>query len=419
MNDHGATKNFDRQVSVLISESEDWLMARILDYAKRRGYDKYTSTLQEAWRLSISGLSVPFIDALNRPEADFELTPDEDFTIDPVASFGIMEAQRHRERGVNLGMFLGLMKYYRQSYDDVIDRSNLEPDAKSWGRHRMRRFFDRVEIGFCMAWSKEADTDPLRSLQDANRRMTNEKNKYLTLFESMPQPAFLVDEAGGVENLNQAAARMFEKERVPGAHYYRVGSEPEAARPAAHPKAHIGDLLPWLRDDFNRFMAETVETRQEEKQVASESGMHHFQIRLSKMLDISGKFAGAVVIVEDYTDRFLAEQERLRREKLEGILELAGAVCHELNQPVMAISGYSELALMSIDPDHALYGKLNKIGQQVQRMGDITKKLMLLTRHETKRYTKGERILDIDRSSGESTPGVPRTEDDPEPKEKE
>jgi hypothetical protein len=31
-------------------------MARVLSYAKEFGYTKYTSTLQEAWRLSISGL---------------------------------------------------------------------------------------------------------------------------------------------------------------------------------------------------------------------------------------------------------------------------------------------------------------------------------------------------------------------------
>jgi len=43
----------------------------------------------------------------------------------------------------------------------------------------------------------------------------------------------------------------------------------------------------------------------------------------------------------DITGRKQAEQERVQREKLEGILEMAGAVCHEFNQPLQGILGFS------------------------------------------------------------------------------
>ena len=33
------------------------------------------------------------------------------------------------------------------------------------------------------------------------------------------------------------------------------------------------------------------------------------------------------------------EEERLRRERLQGVIEMAGAACHELNQPLQALSG--------------------------------------------------------------------------------
>jgi len=39
--------------STILKDNEDWLMQRILDYAKRQGHVAYTSTLKEAWRLSI------------------------------------------------------------------------------------------------------------------------------------------------------------------------------------------------------------------------------------------------------------------------------------------------------------------------------------------------------------------------------
>jgi len=88
-----------------VLKHEDWLMERILKYAKQRGYAQYSSTLKEAWKLSISGLSKSLMAALNAKGHDLELGPHEDYTTDPASQFGIIEARRHRERGVSLAMF--------------------------------------------------------------------------------------------------------------------------------------------------------------------------------------------------------------------------------------------------------------------------------------------------------------------------
>ncbi len=88
----------------------------------------------------------------------------------------------------------------------------------------------------------------------------------------------------------------------------------------------------------------------------------------------------------------------VEKEKFQGVLEMAGAVCHEINQPLMAVSGYSELLLMDISEDNPQYKCLSRIMEQVQRLGTITKKLMGITRYKTKDYLKGS-IVDIDESS--------------------
>ena len=93
--------------------------------------------------------------------------------------------------------------------------------------------------------------------------------------------------------------------------------------------------------------------------------------------------------------------ERRHRERLQGVLEMAGAVCHEINQPLMSISGYSELLLMDIEPGTPQHAKVEKIKTQADRMGEITKKLMHITRYETKGYLKGN-IVDIDKAAGAS-----------------
>jgi PAS domain S-box-containing protein len=109
-------------------------------------------------------------------------------------------------------------------------------------------------------------------------------------------------------------------------------------------------------------------------------------------------FIGTQGIARDISDRKQAEAERLQREKLNSVVEIAGAICHELNQPLMAISGYSELILMEISKNDPLQDKINKVIEQVDKLGRITQKLMSITRYETKDYLEGK-IIDIDKAA--------------------
>ncbi len=103
--------------------------------------------------------------------------------------------------------------------------------------------------------------------------------------------------------------------------------------------------------------------------------------------------------IRDISESKRAELERIKHEKLQGVIEMAGAVCHELNQPMMAILGYSDI-LERKDSD--LKKKLQHIRSYIDEMGSITKKLMKITRYETKDYMEGRKIIDIERSSDTS-----------------
>lgn len=96
----------------------------------------------------------------------------------------------------------------------------------------------------------------------------------------------------------------------------------------------------------------------------------------------------------DITESKKAEALRTEQERMQSMFELAGAVCHELNQPLMIISGYAELLEQVIDNHDQNWAHINKIKNQVTRMGDITKKLMRITKYETKDYLDGK-IIDI------------------------
>jgi CheY-like chemotaxis protein len=95
--------------------------------------------------------------------------------------------------------------------------------------------------------------------------------------------------------------------------------------------------------------------------------------------------------------------EVARHQKLQGVLEMAGAVCHELNQPLHVVSGYSEMLLADFDSDEPQAEILRIIKSQVDRIGELTRRIMRITKYSTKDYLGGRHaIVDIDEASSEA-----------------
>ncbi len=98
--------------------------------------------------------------------------------------------------------------------------------------------------------------------------------------------------------------------------------------------------------------------------------------------------------------RMITLQKELReREKLQGVLEMAGAICHELNQPLQSVSGFSELLLMDMETGSPNYKMLKKIKAGIKRIGDLTGKIMKITRYHSKPYLNESKIIDIEKAS--------------------
>ena len=286
----------------LLQEREDWLMERVLQYAHERGYAKYTSTLVEAWRLSIRGISEALVDAVRASGGELELGPDDDYSEDPATAFGILEARRHRDRGIAPPMFLGLLKYYRQSYLDLLERCAPEAEAAPRYATVVNRFYDRLELGLCHEWSTDCGQDRLDADRADRRELVNEKNKYLTLFESLQTPVLLVNEDQNVVGANRVAARTF------------PALEAWADRYATAPAAPL--RLPFLAEEVEAVTRAGARAVEVEHQLHTRSGERWFQARISPMLDVSQKFEGAVIVLHDVSAS-KDNEARLRRSRAE------------------------------------------------------------------------------------------------------
>ncbi len=91
-------------------------------------------------------------------------------------------------------------------------------------------------------------------------------------------------------------------------------------------------------------------------------------------------------------------RQKVASKQLDAVLEMAGSICHEFNQPLQIISGFVELAVLEVAEGDPLHRNITAIKEQVDRMATITKKLMRITKYETRPYLS-ETIIDIDKAS--------------------
>lgn len=96
-------------------------------------------------------------------------------------------------------------------------------------------------------------------------------------------------------------------------------------------------------------------------------------------------------------------QVRLQKVKLQAVMELAGATCHELHQPMQVIQGYAQMISKNMLETEDLRPIHEEMIAQIKRMDSILKKINNITSYETCEYVNGIQIIDIEKSSKNNT----------------
>ncbi len=157
---------------------------------------------------------------------------------------------------------------------------------------------------------------------------------------------------------------------------------------------------PQERDRIIKTLHETGVVRDVEVKFRMKSGEIRHMLWSAEVIDY-GDEKCLIAMTRDITSRKQAEQERLRREKVQGVLETAGAACHELNQPLQ----FAFYLLTEIEEKNPGNEAVKELKKQLIRMKEITNKLDSITTYETTDYIQGQKIIDISRAS-EKTPGT-------------
>lgn len=319
----------------------DVLVDRAIQVAKDHGYAQYTTTIRAAWIEAIDCVTESLSDYLeddtvigSRPEGTIDYQRDRRFAL--MRSV----AKRHRAIGVTLQLYLGLFKHFKALYQDVFDQAcerdglAVNVERRRAADRRLEGFFDAAELSISADWAEATEDDRLMELQARTRSITLEKDRYFAVFESLRDPAFLLDRQRRLLNANQAAAELFVGKADAGEIVYlksmrgRKTPLADVLSKAAHIDEHGGGSV-WL------------DTRH---------GPMCFDMRERAIHDaLENTRLGYVVILHDVTThrRATEEAERARR----AMSTFLATMSHEIRTPLHGALGAAEL-LRDADAAH-------------------------------------------------------------------
>jgi PAS domain S-box-containing protein len=232
-------------------------------------------------------------------------------------------------------------------------------------------------------------TDQRRAVE----ALRESEEKFRSISSSAQDALIMMGSKGNITYWNEAAERIFgyTKEEVIDRDLHRL------LVPKKYLEAFTKGFEGFKETGQGSAIGKTIEMlalRKDGTKFSMELSLSSFQLE--------GQWQ-ALGVIRDISHRKQAEKERLQKEKLQGVLEMAGAACHELNQPLQVISGYYKLLIKEFTEDHSLNANVKIIQEQIDKMGEITKKIMKITKYETKPYAQGTIIIDIDKSSNTIT----------------
>ena len=297
------------------------------------------------------------------------------------------------------------IKYAYNGMATVAFTKDLGSIDASISRLRWQLFPGLLLIGLVfwrMSWLGLQRKYKAQALDQTNRRLRETADQLETtraylrnVFDSMPSTLIGVDARGKVSMWNMGAEKLFGM--TPGK---VIGKPFSQAIPA------YAALMPKLMDAINTGTPTLIE-----RHVSHEIGKPFFSEIMIYPLHAVGT-RGAVVRIDDITQRIQIEQMMVQSEKMLTVGGLAAGMAHEINNPLSGILQSTQNILRRVSPDlpenqavahelgldlQAMQGFLARRGvldflegirEAAQRAGRIVSDMLAFSRRSTSEFTQ-------------------------------
>jgi PAS domain S-box-containing protein len=296
---------------------------------------------------------------------------------------------------------------FAELYDKPEDRQKiirlLEDKGSIQNTELVLRRKDNRKI-YCLTSGfaiRDASGRPVRlqgTLVDVTERMEIERKLHREqefgrqLIECFPDMIAVMDREGRFTYVSERSREVLS---VSPAEYLgrRIGS-------ATHPDD---------RDELLKMVQDIVSGRSDHAQIESrvrrgDGVWRTLRTSASPMFDEDGRITGVVASVRDVTEANLAEQQNVQKEKFASMGQMMAGAAHELNNPLTAILGVSDL-LRERATDDTTKRQINLVLQQARRAAGIVQNLLAFSRPATQGRAKlrlEEVLRDVLRAQGAS-----------------
>jgi PAS domain S-box-containing protein len=210
-----------------------------------------------------------------------------------------------------------------------------------------------------------------REMAVANESLSRETEKLSITLKSIGEGVITMDTNGVIDIMNSAAERItgYSHDEARGR---RIGEVLviETSR---------GRSLEGLAEDFAA--ARKLLSSEKDIVVTDKQGARKFILPiLSEIRDSADEVIGAILVLNDITQRKKLEDEILKTSKIESLGVFAGGIAHDFNNLLTAIVGNISLVMLDMDRRDRHYKYLSDAEKMTGRAADLTRQLLTFSR---------------------------------------
>lgn len=248
-----------------------------------------------------------------------------------------------------------------------------------------KRHFREAEINFAVAVGEQAgiainSAVNFQKQGDLVTELQHHEEFLENILDSLDAELFVVDENHRIVMLNRTFLLR-----------HGLGETEAIGRPVADlfPASGLSDSLAGVKKDqpFTRTFTRG----------GGEGGEKHF-FELTAMpvcLYQDDRVDYIVGAIRDITAHVSLKEAQREQERLQGTLEMAGAVAHELNNPLAIAQVAARLLLKEAEREGRETTELALITKNLHRMTELIGKMTGITRYTAKRYVGDTKIVDV------------------------